>query len=130
LIQAALFEIVHIIHWTPRIAILGGALRALRAPHGANPYLLSSATVWANTLGTAGAFAIAYLLAARLGLALLSEHSDVAVSWPASGIAPGLLILLGRRARSALLIRVVIGTFAANLMSDRGGLRVATAIAA
>ena len=40
----------------------------------------------------AAAFAIAYLLAARLGLALLTKPEDVAVFWPASGIAAGALI--------------------------------------
>jgi PAS domain S-box-containing protein len=43
----------------------------------------------------------------------------VAVFWPASGIAAGILIVLGRRAYPALVVGVVIGTVAANLMSDR-----------
>jgi PAS domain S-box-containing protein len=67
----------------------------------------------------AGVVAIAYLLAARLGLALLSAHSDVAVFWPASGLAAGILITFGPRARPALIIGVVVGTVAAGLMSDR-----------
>ncbi len=67
----------------------------------------------------AGVVAIAYLLAARLGLALLAAHSDLAVFWPASGLAAGLLITLGPRARPALIIGVVVGTVAAGLMSDR-----------
>jgi len=70
-------------------------------------------------LGAAGAVAIVYFLAARLGLALLSESSDVAVFWPASGIAVGILVVLGRRAYPALVVGVVVGTVAANLMSDR-----------
>jgi PAS domain S-box-containing protein len=51
---------------------------------------------------------------------LLSKPSDVAVFWPASGIAAGILIVWGRRAYPALVAGVVVGTVAANLMSDRG----------
>lgn len=97
-------------------------MRALAAPHVITRYLLSAATVsgrWANTLAAAGAIAIVYYLAARLGLALLSKPSDVAVFWPASGIAAGILIISGRRACAALATGVVIGTIAANLMADR-----------
>ena len=71
------------------------------------------------TLGAVGAVAIAYFLAARLGLASLSAGSDMAVFWPASGLAGGLLIATGPRARPALVIGVVVGNVAANLMSDR-----------
>ena len=39
--------------------------------------------------------AVAYFLAARLGLALLTKPEDVAVFWPAAGIATGILIALG-----------------------------------
>jgi hypothetical protein len=49
------------------------------APSGAGS--TSSGSGWRK------ASAIAYFLAARLGLALLSKPSDVAVFWPASGIA-------------------------------------------
>jgi integral membrane sensor domain MASE1 len=67
----------------------------------------------------AGVIAIAYLLAARLGLALLLARSDVAVFWPASGLAAGILIMLGPRARPALVIGVVVGTVAAGLLGGR-----------
>jgi integral membrane sensor domain MASE1 len=67
-----------------------------------------------------GAVATVYFLAARLGLALLTAPSDVAVFWPASsGIAAGMLVLCGRRALPALVIGAVAGTIAANLMNDR-----------
>ena len=91
-------------------------------PHGATGYLLtlaSAARGWAATLAAAGAVAIAYFLAARLGLALLSVPSDVPVFCPASGIAVGILIVLGGRAGPAVVIGVMAGTVAANLMSDR-----------
>jgi PAS domain S-box-containing protein len=68
---------------------------------------------------TAGAVAIAYFLAAQLGLALLSKSTDVAVFWPASGFAVGILIVLGPRVRVAVAIGVVSATIAANLTSDR-----------
>jgi PAS domain S-box-containing protein len=69
-------------------------------------------------LGSAGAVAIAYFLAARLGLALLAPESDVAVFWPAAGIAAGIAINSGRRTRLALVIGVVVGTIAADLTRD------------
>jgi PAS domain S-box-containing protein len=63
--------------------------------------------------------AIAYFLAARLGLHLLTEFEGVAVFWPASGIAAGMLIALGRTARAPVAIGVVAATIAANLLGDR-----------
>lgn len=60
--------------------------------------------------------AIAYFLAVRLGLALVSE--GVAVFWPAAGIAVGILVTLGRRARAAVVVGVVAATIAANVMAD------------
>ena len=97
-------------------------MKAAGIPHRANRYLRIpdlAAGGWAAVLGTAGVVAIAYFLAARLGLALLSAGSDMPVFWPASGLAAGLLIATGPRARPALVIGVVIGNVAANLMSDR-----------
>jgi PAS domain S-box-containing protein len=78
--------------------------------------LVGIARMWA----TAGTVAIAYFLAAHLGLALQTEPSGVAVFWPASGIAAGMLIVFGPRIRPALVLGVVVGTIVANLMSDRG----------
>jgi PAS domain S-box-containing protein len=67
----------------------------------------------------AAGIATVYFLTAQLGLALQAQPSDVAVFWPASGIAAGILIVAGRRACPALVIGVVVGTVAANLLSDR-----------
>jgi PAS domain S-box-containing protein len=70
--------------------------------------------------GAIGLFvAVAYYLAARLGLRLLTELEGVAVFWPASGIAAGVLIALGRSVRAPVAIGVVLATIAANLMGDR-----------
>jgi PAS domain S-box-containing protein len=74
---------------------------------------------WIATFGAACAIALAYFLAAQLGLSLLDKPSDVAVFWPASGIAAAILIAAGRRVGVALVVGVVVGTVAANLMSDR-----------
>jgi integral membrane sensor domain MASE1 len=69
-------------------------------------------------LGAAFAIALAYFFAAQLGLSLLAKPSDVAVFWPASGIAVGILIAAGRRGMAAVL-GIVLGTVAANLLNDR-----------
>ncbi len=63
--------------------------------------------------------AVIYFAAARLGLALLSADEGVAVFWPASGIAAGALILLGRHWRRSITFGVLTGTVAANLLGDR-----------
>src|SRR5262245_65615603 len=81
--------------------------------------------MWIATLVATLAIALAYFLAAQLGLTLLAKPSDVAVFWPASGIAAAILIAAGRRVGVALVVGVVVGTVAANLMSDRS---VATSI--
>src|SRR5262245_27645700 len=74
---------------------------------------------WVATLGAACAIALIYFLVAQLGLFLLAKPSDVAVFWPASGIAVGILVAAGRRVGVALVVGVVVGTIAANVMSDR-----------
>jgi len=97
-------------------------LKAAHRIRRSNRYLLApSSAAWERiaTFGAAGAVAVVYFLAARLGLALLSAPSDVAVFWPASGIAAGILIVAGRGAYPVLVIGVVVGTVAANVMSDR-----------
>ena len=97
-------------------------MKAAGSTYGIVGYLLSSVTEakgWLSTLVAASAVAVGYFLAARLGLALISTPSDVAVFWPASGIAAGILIVAGRRAYPVLVIGVVVGTVAANVMSDR-----------
>src|SRR5215831_17682337 len=71
-------------------------------------------------LGAAGALAIVYVLAAWFGFALRSRPADVAVFWPASGIAVGALLISHPRVRPALVSGVIVGTvLAGELMSDR-----------
>ena len=90
--------------------------------HRFDTYLVPAAglaNAWIATLGGAFAIALVYFLAAQVGLAFLATPSDVAVFWPASGIAVGVLVAAGRRAGVAVVAGVVVGTVAANLTSDR-----------
>ena len=76
-------------------------------------------TLWVGRVGLFIAVGVAYFLAARLGLALLATAERVAVFWPASGIAAGILIALGARGRGPVAAGVIAATLAANLMVDR-----------
>jgi PAS domain S-box-containing protein len=62
--------------------------------------------------------AIAFFLAACLGLALL-DKAGVAVFWPAAGVASGVMVAFGPAVRWPVIIGVVAATFAANLLGDR-----------
>jgi putative ABC transport system substrate-binding protein len=97
-------------------------VKAVGSLYGIVRYLLSFVTEAKGRLCilvAASAVGLVYFLAARLGLALLSTPSDVAVFWPASGIAVGILVLSGRRALLAVVMGVIAGTVAANIVSDR-----------
>ena len=63
--------------------------------------------------------AVFYFLAARLGLALLAKPENVAIFWPASGLAAGALIFLGNAQRIPVAVGVFIATVGANLLGDR-----------
>jgi PAS domain S-box-containing protein len=65
------------------------------------------------------AVGVAYYVAARFGLALLTAPDGVAVFWPAGGISAGTLIVLGPRARGAVIAGTMAAALAANLMGDR-----------
>jgi PAS domain S-box-containing protein len=67
--------------------------------------------------GLALAVGFAYFLVAHLSLELITD--GVALFWPAAGISAGLLIVLGRKGQWPVAVGTVIGTIAANLMSDR-----------
>ena len=75
--------------------------------------------LWSVAIATGALTAVAYFLGARLGLVLLTELEGVAVFWPASGVAAGILIALGPRARMPVAIGVAVATIAANLLGDR-----------
>jgi PAS domain S-box-containing protein len=74
---------------------------------------------WARSIGLAAAVGIVYFLAARLSLLLLTKPDGVAVFWPASGVAAGVLIALGPRARLPVAAGAIVATIVANLMGDR-----------
>ncbi len=72
-----------------------------------------------SSVGLAIAIGIAYFLAARLSLDLLTKPDGVAVFWPAAGIATGILIVLGPRARLPVAAGTMAATIVANLLGDR-----------
>ena len=74
---------------------------------------------WLLSVAVAVAVGTAYFLAAQLSLALLTTAERVAVFWPASGIAAGALVALGRWARVPVAVAVISSSVAAALMSDR-----------
>src|SRR5215813_7927821 len=65
------------------------------------------------------AVAIAYFIAARLSLELLTKPEGVAVFWPAAGVSAGALIVLGPRARWPVIFGTMAATILANLLGDR-----------
>ena len=74
---------------------------------------------WIRAIGLAVAVGVAYFLAARLSLFLLTKPDGVAVFWPAAGIAAGVLIALGRDARWPVAVGTMVATIVANLTGDR-----------
>lgn len=74
---------------------------------------------WVSAIGFAVGVGIAYFLAARLSLSLLTKPDGVAVFWPASGVAAGVLIAVGRGARWPVAIGTMAATIVANLLGDR-----------
>ena len=89
--------------------------QALRYVYGvAKPLRLS-----ARSLMLALGIAVAYFLAARLSLALLTKPDGVAVFWPAAGVASGALIALGPAALWPVVAGAMAATIAANLLGDR-----------
>ena len=63
--------------------------------------------------------AVLYFVAARLGLALMAQPENVAIFWPASGLAAGALVYLGSTQRIPVAAGVFVATVAANLLGDR-----------
>jgi PAS domain S-box-containing protein len=74
---------------------------------------------WMGSTWLAVAVGIAYFLSARLSLVLLTEPDGVAVFWPAAGVAAGVLIALGPRARLPVAAGTIVATIVANLLGDR-----------
>jgi signal transduction histidine kinase len=78
-----------------------------------------SAQRWINSVGLTIAVGIAYFLAARLSLFLLTKPDGVAVFWPAAGVSSGVLIGLGPRALWPVIAGTMAATLVANLLGDR-----------
>lgn len=74
---------------------------------------------WVNAVGLTIALGIAYFLAARLSLVLLTKPDGVAVFWPAAGVSAGVLVGFGRRARLPVVVGTMAATITANLLGDR-----------
>src|SRR5215469_16553451 len=73
---------------------------------------------WVDSIGLTVAVALAYFLAARLSLFLMTSDG-VAVFWPAAGVSSGVLIALGRQVRWPVAAGVIAASVVANLTSDR-----------
>src|SRR5215813_10867078 len=78
-----------------------------------------SLTRWVGSIGLAVAVGVAYFVAARLSLALLTKPEGVAVFWPAAGVSAGVLIALGSQARWPVVAGTMAATITANLSGDR-----------
>src|SRR5215831_61281 len=74
---------------------------------------------WTRAISLTVGVGVAYFLAARLSLFLVSQPDGVAVFWPAAGISSGTLIALGRRARWPVAVGTAAATVLANLTGDR-----------
>ena len=75
---------------------------------------------WVTSITLAVAIAVAYFLAARLSLFLLTKPDGVAVFWPAAGVSSGVLIAMGRHVRWPVAVGTMVATIVANLTGDRG----------
>src|SRR5271169_7183551 len=72
---------------------------------------------WVGSVALTFTVGIAYFLAARLSLFLLTKPDGVAVFWPAAGVAAGVLIALGPGARLPVAVGVIVATIVAHLLA-------------
>src|SRR5262245_46962424 len=80
---------------------------------------------WLGRGGLVVAIGVAYFLAARLGHTLRGQ-AEVAIFWPATGLATGALIFIGPRARWPVSVAVAIATVASSHVIGRNyGLTIA-----
>ena len=87
---------------------------------------LVGAQQWAARISLAVGVGVGYFLTAKLGFSLLTATEHVAVYWPASGIAVGILIAFGRSACAPVAMGVIVASAAAAL---HGNWNVWTALA-
>src|SRR5262245_38841476 len=102
-------SLVPVLNW----AFWGAAM--LQGLRGRDQHQRSTAAnwteLWVGSIGIAVAVGVAYFLAARLSLFLLTKPDGVAVFWPAAGVSSGVLIAMGREVRWP----VAVGTMAATI---------------
>lgn len=72
---------------------------------------------WLTRLLVFASVGVLYFLAGWLGLLLLRQPEGIAVFWPASGLAAGVLLVLGKSARLPVALAVIVATAVANLQS-------------
>src|SRR5271165_1173571 len=93
--------------------------QALQKQVERQPFDFAHSTGWVGSIGLAIAVGVAYFLAARLSLALLTKPDGVAVFWPAAGVSAGVLIALGPSTRWPVAVGAMAATIVANLLGDR-----------
>jgi signal transduction histidine kinase len=97
----------------------GGSRQPEQASHTSRDRVPEASRSWIYFAGLTLALGIAYFLAARLSLLLLTKPDGVAVFWPAAGVSAGVLIGLGPRARLPVIVGTMAATITANLLGDR-----------
>ncbi len=98
-------------------------------PRGEAAGGLSDRSGRAEVVSYAALIAITYFVVAQFGLLLVSRPENVATIWPASGIAVGAQVVLGRKACLPVATAVMAATVAANIIA-RGDIAAASAFAA
>jgi signal transduction histidine kinase len=95
--------------------------RSARGRVGASaPWVAGSLWRWVGSAVLAIAVATAYLLAAQLSFFLRTKPDAIAAFWPAAGVAAGILVGLGPRARLPVAVGTVVASVLANLSGDWG----------
>ncbi|MFY9684874.1 MAG: MASE1 domain-containing protein, partial [Pseudolabrys sp.] len=89
------------------------------APRTNRDVIPDASRSWIYFAGLTIALGVAYFLAARLSLLLLTKPDGVAVFWPAAGVSAGVLIGFGPRARLPVIVGTMAATITANLLGDR-----------
>lgn len=90
-----------------------GAARPAVAPR-------ASPLVERSPLLLAAIVAVAYALAAALSLELVARPQDVAVFWPAAGLAAGSMIAVARPVRPWIAAGILLATVVVNLLGGNG----------
>ena len=73
---------------------------------------------WVGPVVLVIAVATAYFLAALLSFFLRTKPDDIAAFWPAAGVATGILVGLGPRARLPVAVGTVVASVLANLSGN------------